>query len=55
MDKEQFKKELAQLLQGFFQEEQGNRVTSNNISGLHGKLMELLDRQKEPAKGKKSE
>jgi len=43
MDKEQFKKELIALMQRFFQEEQGNRVTTNNIDGLMIKLSSLVD------------
>jgi len=43
MDKEQFKKELIALMQRFFQEEQGNRVTSNNVEGFTGKLISLID------------
>lgn len=46
MDKEQFKKEMIELLNTFFQEEQGNRITSNNMEGFSGKLMALIDNHK---------
>lgn len=52
MDKEQFKKEITALMQRFFQEEQGNRVTTNNIDGLMIKLLSLIDAHK-PAEKKK--
>ena len=44
MDKEQFKKGLVTIMQDFFQEEHGNRVTSNNIEGLTAKLINLVDK-----------
>jgi len=47
MDKDKLKKEIIQLLQNFFQEEQGNRITSNNIEGFSGKLLTLIDKQPE--------
>lgn len=52
MDKAQFKQEVIQFLQIFFQEEQGNRVTSNNMEGLILKIIKLVDDHK-PAKGEK--
>lgn len=51
MDKEQFKKELVALMQRFFQEEQGNRVSSNIVEGFLGKLVALIDAHK-PAEKK---
>lgn len=51
MDKEAFKKEMVQLLQNFFQEEQGNRITSNNIEGLSGKIFNLINKlEPDPSK-----
>lgn len=52
MDKEQLKKQAIQLVQTFFQEEQGNRVTSNNMEGLIGRILRLIDEHK-PPKGEK--
>ena len=42
--KDQVKKIITQYLQAFFQEEQGNRITSNNIEGFAGKLLTAIDK-----------
>ena len=55
MDKEAFKKEMAQLLQNFFNEEQGNRITSNNIEGLSGKIFNLINKLEERERGNPTE
>ena len=52
MDKEQFKKEVITLMQRFFQEEQGNKITTNNVDGFLMKLLALVDAHK-PAEKKK--
>lgn len=46
--KDQIKAEIAKILQEFFQEEQNNRVTSNNMNGLNGKFMAMVDGLKWP-------
>ena len=52
MDKEQFKRELIATLEGFFKEEQGNRVTSNMVEGFSHKLLALVDAGYKPVKDK---
>lgn len=48
MDKEAIKKAIAGVLNQFFQEEQGNRITSNNLEGLAGKLFNSIDQMPVP-------
>lgn len=57
---EEIKKVINVILQEFIKEEAGNRVTSNNISGLQLKLSAALDGKitltppaNEPEKGEK--
>lgn len=52
MDKDQFKNEMTGLMQRFYQEEQGNRITTNNIDGLMIKLSSLVDAHKPTEKKK---
>lgn len=33
---------IAEIIQSFFQEERGNKVTSNNMDGLLGKLVRAV-------------
>jgi len=35
--------ELTEVIQNFFNEEVGNRVTSNNIDGLMGKISRVIE------------
>ncbi len=50
--KEELKGRLDKLLSDFFVEEQGNRVTSNNIQGLIVKVNTILDElDKQPPSG----
>ena len=52
-EKEQLKKQFGKLLQAFFQEEHGNRITTNNMEGLLSKLYRTIDAFPEKAgKGK---
>lgn len=37
------RKDLMVVLQNFFDEEKGNRVTSNNIDGLMGKVLRAIE------------
>ena len=37
------KSDLMAILQGFFDEEKGNRVTSNNLEGLLGKVLRAIE------------
>ena len=37
---------ISQILNGFFQEEQGNRITSNNFGFLMARLKPHLDKLK---------
>jgi len=37
---------ITQILNGFFQEEQGNRITSNNYGFLMARLKPYLDKLK---------
>ena len=53
MNKEQFKKELIAIMEGFYREEQGNRVTSNMVEGFSHKLLALVDAGYKPAEDKK--
>jgi len=55
MDKEQFKRELIAALEEFFREEQGNRVTSNNIGGFSQKLLALVEAGYKPIPKKEEE
>lgn len=34
---------LIEVLQNFFNEEKGNRITSNNIDGLMGKILRVIE------------
>ena len=43
MDQERLKKNVSAVLVRFFQEEHGNRITSNNINGLLGTLLAVID------------
>lgn len=52
--KDQIKAEIAKILQEFFQEEQANRVTSNNMNGLNGKFMAMVDGLKWPLADKEA-
>jgi len=42
--KTEVKEEIYKLINAFFQEERGNRVTSNNIEGLSLKINILLEK-----------
>lgn len=42
-DMAEMKQLLAQLFQKFVQDEQGNRVTQNNMAGLFGLVSSALD------------
>jgi len=45
--------DVSNVIQAFFIEEQGNRLTSNNIQGLSFKIKAALDSNKsEPSKKK---
>ena len=53
MDKELLKKQIIEVLTGFFQEERGNRLTTNNLDGLGMKIIRVIDNipvQKEKSK-----
>lgn len=50
MYKNAIKPILAEILTDFFTEEQGNRVTSNNIEGLARKVRITLDNNQVPDK-----
>lgn len=52
MDKAQFKEEFLAVINTFFQEERGNRITSNNIEGFIGKVLKVID-EHEPEEGEK--
>ena len=41
--KDKLKEGINKVLGGFFQEEQGNRVTTNNLNGLAGKIYAVID------------
>ena len=41
--KDKLKEEINKVLGAFFQEEQGNRVTTNNLNGLAGKIFMAID------------
>jgi len=45
IDMEEVKKVINVLMQEFTKEESGNKVTSNNMAGLHMKLMAACDGQ----------
>lgn len=45
--------EISQVIQDFFAEERGNRLTSNNIQGLSFKIKATLDSNKIEPKNKK--
>lgn len=44
--KEELKKEMLDLIQQFFREEQGNRLTSFNINGLLGAMNQLFEKHR---------
>ena len=53
MYKETIKDELMRILNEFFREERGNRITSNNMEGLSAKVGHTLEHNKvEEKKGK---
>jgi hypothetical protein len=53
--KDKIKQVVQQHVQAFFQEEQGNRITSNNIEGFAGKLFRAIDQIPERKDEDKSE
>jgi len=46
MYKTQIKEEISKTLNNFYQEERGNRVTTNVVDGLTLKLINLLEANK---------
>ena len=42
--------DVSKVIEGFFLEERGNRVTSNNIQGLSFKMKAVLDTNRVPKK-----
>jgi len=55
MYKSELREAIIKLLNGFYQEEQGNRVTSNIVDGLTLKIIKLLEANEvaeEPGKEK---
>ena len=46
MFKPELKENLIKLLNGFYQEEQGNRITTNIVDGLTLKTIKLFDANK---------
>jgi len=55
MFKTELRENLIKLLNGFYQEEQGNRVTTNIVDGLILKIIKLFDANKVEEKPKKEE
>lgn len=45
--------DISNLISDFFTEEQGNRVTSNNIQGLSVKIKTLFESNKSQPKNRK--
>ncbi len=55
MYKTQIKDEIIKTLNNFYQEERGNRVTTNVVDGLALKLVNLLEANKTEEKAVKQE
>jgi len=55
MYKTQVKEEIIKTLNNFYQEERGNRVTTNVVDGLTLKLVNLLEANKTEEKAVKQE
>ena len=55
MYKTQIKEEIIKTLNNFYQEERGNRVTTNVVDGLTLKLVNLLETNKTEEKAAKQE